>query len=76
MPPSSLSLGALRGCFGHLTQKGGPGNPSLLTLMLAITPATQEAEVGGLQVQGLLSLQSEFKVILGYLVLSEDPVSK
>lgn len=40
----------------------------LLTMMLAIALATQEAVVGGLQVQGLLKLQSEFKAILGYLV--------
>lgn len=40
--------------------------------MLAVTPATQEAEGGGLQIQGLIRLQSEFKVLLGHLVLSED----
>lgn len=46
-----------------------------VTAMLAVTPDTQEAEGGGLQVQGLIRLQSKFKVILGHLVLSEDPAS-
>lgn len=38
-------------------------------------PATQEAEVEGLQVQDLRRSQGEFKVILGHLALSEDLAS-